>query len=82
VDITLFMPSHAVDVTSLRPAHAPLIVSLMPLNDSFILCHNFFSYSITVSQFIYSATPAAIKAPIAIATSPIGLAAITKFKAA
>ena len=61
--------------------NAPVMVSLIASNFSLMLLHNSDSFSLTVSQFLYRATPAAISPPISATIMIIGHRFITAFNA-
>ena len=66
---------------SLAAEKAPVILSLMPPNAVFMLFHTSPALAFTVSQFLYSATPAATTAARPSTIQPIGVATNAAFSA-
>ena len=75
ISLTLFVTA------SFAFVNAPVMVSLIALNFSLILPHNSDSFSLTVSQFLYRATPAAISPAISVTIRIIGHKFMTAFNA-
>ena len=75
ISLTLFVTA------SFAFVNAPVIVSLIALNFSLMLPHNSDSFSLTLSQFLYSATPAAISPAISVTIKIIGHKFITALSA-
>ena len=75
ISLTLFVTA------SFAFVNAPVMVSLIALNFSLMLPHNSDSFSLTVSQFLYKATPAAISPAISVTIRIIGHKFMTAFNA-
>ena len=75
ISLTLFVTA------SFAFVNAPVIASFMLLNVSFIFAQNSASFSLTLSQFLYNATPAAINPAISVTIRIIGHKFITAFNA-